>query len=203
MMWKLKGASVPMYALLYVVTVLTTGCEDSAEDVSEANVAKQNEPDWKASYEQMLQFKRDRMIELSKISPTYPRPQRDSNVIVTPHEDNIALKNTVNGDLLVRHSADEERKIITFAFRLASGEFVSFYKVHIAIGYPDKIEFIPYRIFEITHNASPSPEAMAARERMSPAIFARYLASDPGFVRDESKRFLVIDAPLEPGETLL
>lgn len=203
MMWNLKGASVPMYALLYVVTVLTTGCEDSAEDVSEANVAKQNEPDWKSSYEQMLQFKRDRMIELSKISPTYPRPEHDPSLVATSYEGKIAIRNLTNGDMLVSHSGDNERMIVTFAFRLDSGELVSFYKVHLAPGYPDKIDFVPYRIFAITHNASPSPEAMVARERMSPAIFARYLASDPDFVRDESKRFLVIDAPLEPGETLL
>lgn len=125
-MSKLKGTSVPIYALLSVFTVLATGCENSAEDVSEANVAQQNEPDWKASYEQMLQFKRDRMIELSKVSPTYPRPMRDPNFVATTYEGKIAVRNSTNGDMLVSHSGDNERMIVTFAFRLDSGELVSF-----------------------------------------------------------------------------
>lgn len=201
-MWKAQGIRVPSCALLYVVAVFLTGCGNRSEAINETDVAKQNEPDWNASYEQMLQFKRDRMIELAKISPTYPRPEHDPSLVAASYDGKIAVRNSTNGDMLVSHSSDNERMIVTFAFRLASGELVSFYKVHLAPGYPDKIDFVPYRIFAITYNASPSSEAMAARKRMSPAIFAQYLASDPDFARDESKKFLVIDAPLEPGETL-
>ena len=191
------------------LSLLIISCNGKQDAGQESDSGTDYEPLWKADYEKMLQAKRDRMIELANNSPTYPRPQHDPSLVATtyrnegPNEvDRIAVKNTENGDVLVTHSADDERMTIVYAFRLHSGELVSFYHVQFAPGYPEEIDFVPYRLFAITHNATPTPDALAARERVSPEFFARYLASSSGFVEKPDKKFLVIDAPLEKSEAL-
>lgn len=165
-------------------------------------MAKQDKPHWEVSYEKTQDAKRERILRLVRSSPSYPRPPRDPSLVPTSVNGKIAVRNAANGDTLAGHSNSYELEALTFAFRIKSGELVSFYRIQLVSGYPEKLDFVPYRIFAITHNASPTVEGLAARARMSPEIFARYLASSADYVDDPAKKFVVIDAPLEIDETL-
>ena len=161
------------------------------------------EPPWKQRYEDQQRFKRNHAVELVKTSPTYPRPDRDPAIEMTSYDGKVAYRDVNTGDVLVAHSAENERRLIDYAFRTASGELVSFLKVQIISGSPDQIDFVPYRLYAITDNQTPSEEAIEARERISPTRFAQFLASDRWYLEHPDQNFIVIHAPLEEGERLL
>lgn len=203
MKWEPESGKQCIYAMLCGLFLFTTGCGNSEDDKSEADVTERPDLEWQASYERLQKCKRDRITELAKTSPTYPRPAHDLGLVPTSYEGRIAVMNTTNGDILAGQTSDRESKTLVYAFRLSTGELISFYHVQLVSGYPDKIDFVPYRIFNITHNISPSSEALKARSRMSPEIFARYLASSADYVDDPAKKFVVIYAPLEADEALV
>lgn len=192
-----------MAALLGGAALTLAGCGDFGGADQEDGMARRGEGSSKRIYEDQQRFKRERAIALAKTSPTYPRPERDPAIRMTDYDGKIAYLDEKTGDILVAHSAENERRLIDYAFRTASGELVAFFKVQIISGSPEQIDFVPYRLYAITENQNPSEEALDVRKRISPARFAQFLASDRWYIEHPEREFIVIEAPLEAGERLL
>jgi hypothetical protein len=192
-MGELRTISPLAWAAACAILALASGCGSEAEIAGEKEVGRQTEAGREDYHEKKQQAKRERMIKLAKTAPTYPRPDHDPTLVPSSYEGSIAVTNTLNGDILAIEPSSRANQKLTYAFRLKSGELVSYYFVEVAGGYPEEIDFIPFRIYGISHNKLASAASVAARNRMSPEIFARYLASRTEYARDKSKHFIVID----------
>ena len=185
--------------LVPCVALALLGCGDASQ---EAGMNKE-QPWWQDSYDRLQEAKRQQILELMKTHPYYRRPPQDPSIHMTGIEGKVALVDEITGDRLIIYSSHRDENVILYRFETESGEFISFFKAQVIYGYPDKIDFVPYRLFEITENANPSPKAIEARKRISPERFAQFLASDRQYTDEPEVQFIVIHAPLEPGEVLL
>ena len=152
-------------------------------------------------YAELLAARRDRFLELAESNPTVTQPDPFPSVKMGGIEGKIAYINSDSGEMLIMHSSEAERSLVHYAFRLGSGELVAFYKVQIISG--ADLPYAPYRIYDITYNASPSPAAKKAAAEVGIEHFARYVAANPDYSEEGGRKMKVVQAPLGEGERLL
>lgn len=190
--------------LLTGAVLLMTGCgrDGRQSEAEKAGMGRQEKPWWHDMYEEEKAKARRRIAELIETSPTYPRPPADPDLYWSGKGNKIIVVDRKTGDYLLYAGASKEGELSAFDFTTKHDEFVVEFKTQMSGGFGMKWDRYPIRVYGIVEANNQTPEVREARKRMSMARFAQFIAALPTFSRHPEQDFVVIDAPLRPGERM-
>jgi hypothetical protein len=187
-------------------TLSMTGCGKTpgqgAREAESARMGSQDKPWWHDMVEQQQANARASTTKLIETSRTYRRPATNPDIYSTGKGNRIAMVDRTTGDYLLSSGGDNENLVVSFDYMTKDDKLVCTFKTQWAGGFRMKWQVMPIRVFAIIETNQQTDEVHAARQRISIAKFAEFMAASPDFSNNPERDFVVIDAPREPGEQL-